>query len=36
MFANRHRTRLKLVCWDGTGVWIRPGPFAMSIDILND
>ena len=22
MFANRRRTRLKVVCWDGTAVWM--------------
>lgn len=22
VFANRRRTRLKLVCWEGTGVWM--------------
>jgi transposase len=22
VFANRRRTRIKLVCWDGTGVWL--------------
>jgi transposase len=22
VFSNRHHTRLKLVCWDGNGVWL--------------
>lgn len=22
VFANRRRTRMKLVCWDGNGVWM--------------
>lgn len=22
IFTNRSRTRMKLVCWDGTGVWL--------------
>lgn len=22
VFANRRRTRMKLICWDGNGVWL--------------
>jgi transposase len=34
VFANRRHTRLKLVCWDGTGVWmclrrLHRGQFAL-------